>query len=58
MKQSLRKSHSLIWKIMMFVIPGIILAALYVKQDASQLQPPTQISPPASPTDSAVESGS
>ena len=35
MKQSLRKSHSLIWKIMMFVIPGIILAALYVKQDAS-----------------------
>ena len=47
MKQSLRKAHGTIWKGMIVVIPLIIIAAIYVRQDASKLAPPVQISPPA-----------
>ena len=50
MKQSLRKAHGTIWKGMIVVIPLIIIAAIYVRQDASKLEPPVQISPPANST--------
>ena len=46
MKQSLRKAHGSIWKMMMVLIPVIIIAAVYVRQDASQLEQPVQIAPP------------
>ena len=48
MKQSLRKSHGTIWKAFAVLIPAIIILAIYVKQDASKLEPPVQISPAAS----------
>ena len=51
MKRSLRKSHGTIWKAMAVVIPAIIIAAILVKQDRSDLPGPVQISPPASTTD-------
>lgn len=47
MKQSLRKAHGSIWKGMIVVIPLIIIAAIYVRQDASKLEQPVQIAPPA-----------
>ncbi|MCJ8307521.1 MAG: hypothetical protein HRU27_15410 [Rhizobiaceae bacterium] len=47
MKQSLRKAHGSIWKGMIIVIPLIIIAAIFVRQDASQLEQPVQIAPPA-----------
>ena len=55
MKQSLRKSHGVIWKVLAVVIPAIIIMAVYVKQDASKLEPPLQISPASN---SAAGSGS
>ena len=55
MKQSLRKSHGMIWKVFSVLIPAIIILAMYVKQDASKLEPPVQISPPSN---SASGSGS
>ena len=55
MKQSLRKSHGTIWKVFAVLIPAIIILAIYVKQDASKLEPPVQISPAAN---SSAGSGS
>ena len=46
MKQSLRKAHGSIWKLMMVLIPLIIIVALYIRQDASKLEQPVQISLP------------
>ena len=57
MKQSLRKSHGTIWKVFAVLIPAIIILAIYVKQDASKLEPPVQISPAAS-GDGAATTGS
>ncbi|MEP1209722.1 MAG: hypothetical protein ABJM29_00725 [Rhizobiaceae bacterium] len=47
MKQSLRKAHGSIWKVMLVLIPAIIIAAIIVRQDATKLEQPVQISPPA-----------
>jgi hypothetical protein len=59
MKQSLRKAHGSIWKLMMVLIPAIIIAAIFVRQDASKLEQPVQISPPSpSPADSSTGGGS
>ncbi|MEP0941541.1 MAG: hypothetical protein ABJH63_04525 [Rhizobiaceae bacterium] len=46
MKQSLRKAHGAIWKVMMVLIPAIIIVATLIRQDASKLEQPVQISPP------------
>ncbi len=48
MKQSLRKSHNAIWRVLMVVIPAIIIAAVFIRQDPTKLEPPVQIAPPAS----------
>ncbi|NKB50919.1 MAG: hypothetical protein GKR97_01630 [Rhizobiaceae bacterium] len=55
MKQSLRKSHSTIWKVLMVLIPAIIVTAVIVRQDAADLEAPVQIAPPSA---QSTESGS